>query len=303
MRLFDRYTKARAEVQQFNDPDDNRQVIDIKIHGEPKASKAMLNFIRTNIESLHREFKNINVKERIACDCETCRKRMSNKQKPSFYDHSELHSMLEDGLYKVYCKHARSMISIGEILNDLGWEEMAKRTKDVEFARELRHMGLNFTQVINKPHFDNKPHLEFKPVNRNENTNTNMNTVSVEVKLEIGNLLDEMSLLKEDINSELAIEGVPEKEIQKLVQDVGLAEKALEEIETTGKEPKRPAKTRIKRFFNDLQDEESSLRKGLGKLRKGRDYGVKLAETFNKVASNLGMPLVPPLALDVIKAI
>ena len=34
---------------------------------------------------------------------------------------------------------------------------------------------------------------------------------------------------------------------------------------------------------------------------KGKDYGVKLAELYNAVAANTGMPMVPPLALEVIK--
>ena len=60
-------------------------------------------------------------------------------------------------------------------------------------------------------------------------------------------------------------------------------------------------KSRLKRFWDDLSDENSSIYKALKVLRKGRDYGVNIAEMYNKVAENIGLPSVPPLALDVIK--
>jgi len=41
----------------------------------------------------------------------------------------------------------------------------------------------------------------------------------------------------------------------------------------------------------------------LKKLRKGKDYGVQLAEIYNTIAQNTGMPSAPPLVLDVIKKI
>ena len=93
-------------------------------------------------------------------------------------------------------------------------------------------------------------------------------------------------------------------EIDVTIRDVEKAEKAMQEIEAAKKQNQEPAtksKNRLKRFIDDLSDEKSSIHKALKLLRKGRDYGVRLAETYNKIAENIGMPLAPPLALEVIK--
>ncbi len=59
---------------------------------------------------------------------------------------------------------------------------------------------------------------------------------------------------------------------------------------------------RFKKFWDDLSDKNSTVYKALKNIRKGKDYGVKLTETYNKVAANIpGMPVVPPLALELIK--
>lgn len=304
VRLYDKDTGVRAEVQQFNDPEDNLPVIDIKISGDKKGCKSLLNFVRRNIEPLHKEFSNLNFKERVGCNCIKCADRMKKGKKPTFYDFKKLQRNLENGRHFVDCDYDFSQqINISHILNDVVLEKALLKGYEDDARETNASFNIDFHQTINGPEIEVSPNIKVNPTIDTNNTLTNTNTITVEVKVQVSNLLDEMSLLKEDINGELAIEGVPEKEIKKLVQDVELAEKALEEIETTGEEPKRPVKTRIRRFFDDLQDENSSLRNGLNKLRKGRDYGVKLAEGYNKMASNFAMPLVPPAALEVIKSI
>ena len=111
-------------------------------------------------------------------------------------------------------------------------------------------------------------------------------------------------MLKEDIERELKIKKVPEEKIKLAKSDVEVFENALKKIETANnnkQEPPEKSKNRLKRFWEDLSDEKSSLYKSLKLLRKGKDYGVKIAEAYNKIAENTGMPLVPSLALDVIK--
>ncbi|MEA1934904.1 MAG: hypothetical protein U9N60_10855 [Thermodesulfobacteriota bacterium] len=110
-------------------------------------------------------------------------------------------------------------------------------------------------------------------------------------------------MLKEDIERELKIKKVPEEEIELAKSDVEVFENALKKIETAknnNKKPPEKSKNRLKCFWEDLSDEKSSLYKSLKLLRKGKDYGVKIAEAYNKIAKNTGMPSVPPLALDVI---
>ena len=126
------------------------------------------------------------------------------------------------------------------------------------------------------------------------------NTVSIEIQ----NIFDETEMLKEDIEQELKIKKVPEEEIELAKSDVEVFENALKEIKTANnnkQEPPEKSKNRLKRFWEDLSDEKSSLYNSLKLLRKGKDYGVKIAKAYNKIAENTGMPLVPPLALDAIK--
>lgn len=40
------------------------------------------------------------------------------------------------------------------------------------------------------------------------------------------------------------------------------------------------------------------IHKTLKLLCKEKDYGVRLVESYNKIAEDIGMPSVPPLSLD-----
>ena len=129
------------------------------------------------------------------------------------------------------------------------------------------------------------------------------NTISIEIQ----NILDETEMLKEDMQDErklLLKNGLEEDEIDVSIRDIEKAEKAIQEIDEAAKNnqaPKTISKKRLERFIDDLSDEESTLNKALKTLRKGRDYAVSLAEGYNKIAENISMPFVPPLALEVIK--
>lgn len=138
-------------------------------------------------------------------------------------------------------------------------------------------------------------------------TKTDLNlSVKVDVKVEIQNLLGHTGMIKDRIARDLKIEGENQKEIDYALSDVDMAEEALVDIESAqaaGNEPEPKSKSKLGEFIDDLSDEESTIHKTLKKLRKGRDYGVKLAETYNKIAGNIGMPIVPPAALEIIKSI
>lgn len=127
------------------------------------------------------------------------------------------------------------------------------------------------------------------------------NTISIEIQ----NILNETKMLKEDIERELKIKKVPKEEIDYAKSDVEVFENALKEIKTAknnNQDIPEKSKNRLKRFWDDLKDENSSIHKALKMLRKGKNYVISLAEIYNKIAQNIpGVPSVPPLALDVIK--
>lgn len=103
----------------------------------------------------------------------------------------------------------------------------------------------------------------------------------------------------------MKIKKVSEEEIEFAVSDVEMATEALAEMEAaeTVEQVSPGSKSGLRSFFDDFSDENSTIFKTLKMLRKGKDHGVRLAETYNKIAGNFALPLVPPAALEVIKAI
>lgn len=309
VRLLDKETGARAEVQQFNDPDDNRQVIDIKIHGDKTSCRVMLEFIRSNIESLHREFKNLNAKTMVGCNCASCTRQMNLKKKPSFYSYDDLVSMVENKVYEIYCRNHQRMVSIGLVLNDVVAEDAGEKHWDRRMINELKEIGMTVDKSDRSIHMSDFGKA-YSSSNSDSKSDSEANakaeaTAKAKVNIEIQSLRGDTEVLKEDIERELKIKNIPEEEIALAVSDVEAAESALEQIENAESIEAVPAKSksRLRRFINSLSNPDSTMHKTLKMLREGKDHGVQLAETYNKIASNFAMPLVPPAALEIIKKI
>ena len=302
---------VRAEIQQFNDPEENQQVIDIKINASKEwskeGSKQLLSFIRTAIEKLHKDFRNISCKEIIACNCETCSDLMKKGEKPSFYDYRKLQKKIQNRSYFEECEKSNyKPVNIGKILSDVIIENAAMDNIDCELLHKLEGIGMSINNIIN--HVENKPNILMSDFGKATSSSSSVaeatatNTISIEIQ----NILDETGMLREDMEKErkLLQKEMDNDEINVTIKDVEDAEGSIREIETALKGNETPAtkpKKRLKRFVDDLSDEKSSIHKALKLLRRGKDYGVSLAETYNKIAGNIGMSLVPTTMLDIIK--
>jgi Leucine-rich repeat (LRR) protein len=315
----DNGTHIYAEVQQHNDPESNQNVIDIKIHGNKEGCKQLLSFIRKEIENLHKDFRNINVVEKIACNCDTCKALMLKGGAPSFHDYQKLKTKIKNRKYMVDCEKSNYQdVNIGQILSDVVIENACKENIDSELLHHLKNMNMTIAKIENNNNSinTNTTSTNVSPVINVSTTTesqaeasaksqaeaTATNTVSVEIQ----NILGETEMLKEDIERELKIKKVPEEEISLVKSDVEVFETALKEIENSKNNSQEPSTRSVKRvesFMEDLQDEESSFRKALGMLRKGKNYGVKLAKGYNKIATSVGLPPVPELILDVVDKI
>ena len=171
-----------------------------------------------------------------------------------------------------------------ELLNE---ENMGKKHRD------------NLSQKI-----DFKPKIEVTVKTGSSASSTAIAEAVNTVTIEIQNILGKTEMLKEDIERELKIKKVPAEEIELAKSDVEVFENALKEADSAknnNQEVPKKSKNCLTRFWEDIKDEKSSIHKALKMLRKGKDYGVSLAETYNKIAENIGMPLVPTLALGIIK--
>ena len=258
----------------------------------------MLAEIRNAVEKLHKDFKNINVKQIVGCNCKICTELGKEGKNTSFYDYEKIWNKVMHRKYDEECeKSGWQDIKIGQILNDIVIENAASENKDSYLLQQLKEMGMSIHQIINNNN---------NQASATSNAQANASAKS-EMTITINTMLGEIQNLKEDFEEEKSIllkEGVSEDDYNLTLKDIGKAEKAIEEIETAQEQNQElPArsKSRFSRFINNLGNENSTLYKSLKVMRQGRDYGVQLAELYNKIAANTGMPAVPPLALEVIK--
>ncbi|MCE7993772.1 MAG: hypothetical protein HEP71_17430 [Roseivirga sp.] len=310
VRLLDIDTKARAEVQQYNDPDDNRQVIDIRINGDEFGSKQLLNFIRNNIDPLHKGFRNLNVKEMVGCNCNKCHHRMKQGKKPTFYDYKKLERNLQNGRYYVDCDFEfTKQINIGDILSDVVASDAGNRVRDGWLINDLKGIGMTVDKSDRSVVISNigNPVVSVKGEAKAvaDAVATAKATSKAEVNIEIEKLLGDTEVLKEDMQRELPLSGFPEKEIKLALSDIEALENALTEAnaaETIAEIPSR-SKTRIGRFFNNLTKPDSTVFKALKVLRDGKDFAVDMAGKYNQLASRLGLKPLDELARDAIENI
>jgi len=291
---------VKAEVQQYTDPEENQRVIDIKLNGGKQGCKHLLQFIRNAIENLHKEFRNMRPTIWAACNCHVCAARTKSGENPSFYKYDMLKAKTQKRIFFVDCeKSGYERVNIGRILNDVMMETAASGNVDSKFLKKWKEEGFGMTQIIN----GNMAVTHQSGCVNSQATATA--TVSTQIE-NIQNMSGEMENLLADIKDERALlkKTMDADEIDVAIRDVEKAEQAVKEIETAqkeGREPLHKTRIRIKGFIDDLSDEESGVYKTLRILRKGKNYGVKIAEIYNAIAGNIGLPLAPPGAIEVIK--
>lgn len=273
-----------ARMEHFKDVNTGEEVFEISIYGEKKERKALLSEIRNEIFHIRKIlFPNLIIEEQIPCSCDLC----SRIKTPYFHSRSALEKMAAQNQFDSQCKESGKLISTGQLLDSIIDTEQLKRQ-----YKDMVKEGIN---------------IEINQKNKQVQKNKQKVNVKNEVNIAINNIIGEVRNLKEDFEDEkklLLRKGIDKDDYGVALKDIGKAEKALAELESAQKQNQalpEASKNRLKRFVDDLSDEKSTLHKGLKLLRKGRDYGVNLAELYNKIAANTGMPLVPPLALEVIK--
>ena len=279
-----------ARMEHFKDINTGEEVFEITIYGEKKERKELLSEIRNEIfHSRKLLFPNLIIEEQIPCNCEKC----SNLKTPYFHSRKDLEKMAEQNQFYSQCKESGKLIPTGQLLDSI--------IDTDELKRQYKEMGKEGTNIhihdIGKSEVHVDANAQAKATAKATNT----------VTITINNILGEVQNLKEDFEDEKKLilkGGVNEDDYDVTLKDIGKAETAIQELEAAQQQNQtlpEKSKSRLKRFINDLSDEKSTLHKGLKLLRKGKEYGVNLAELYNKVAANTGMPLVPPLALEVIK--
>jgi small GTP-binding protein len=280
-----------AKLEHLKDINSGEEVFEISIYGDIKDRKELLATIRNEIFHIRKLlFPNLIIEEQIPCFCSKCLALNT----PYFHSRIDLEKMAANNQFYSQCKNSGELMPTSTLLDSIiNTEELKKQYREMEKSEKV-YIDL---------HDIGNPNIK---INTLANAKAEA-TAKNEITTTINNILGEIQSLKEDFEDEkklLLNKGIAEDDYEVTLKDIGKAETAIQELETAQKQDQElPAKSknRLKRFIDDLSDENSTLHKGLKLLRKGRDYGVNLAEMYNKIAANTGMPAVPPLALEVIK--
>jgi len=113
--------------------------------------------------------------------------------------------------------------------------------------------------------------------------------ISIDLSLELPNLKDIVQQLKND--EEVPVE--LKNEIQTI--DTELLDVEPDDAESIDKKPLK----RIKRIFEQLTEEDSSLNKAVHKSKQLKEKIQKLGKSYNKFAQWLALPVIPDLLLEI----
>ena len=294
-----------AEVLAIDHPN---RAIEIKIHGLAQDCKQMLEYVDKALDNLHQDFKNLQVQKMAACVCPTCKELIKNGEKPYFHSFTRIAKRLENNEYTTECGKSGKNVDISDILLDLGLKK-EKEGQDLKqtfnFLKELE-MSINNINIHNDPRFYNK-----QENNNSSNSSSSAQSsseanvdVSVNISVHIEKVTGNLELIERGIDrnkDKLLNAGLDQDDINDNKEYIDEVKKDFKELEEKGKKASPGVKTSIGHFIDDLGNEKSKLHKTLKTIRKGRDYGVDLAEAYNTIAQNIGMPSIPPAALAVIK--
>jgi hypothetical protein len=305
VRLSHKGATVFGEVQHILNKASGQKIIDIRLSGEKEGCKELLSFVRREVNNIHNDFSNLQTKELVACNCDVCTEYSKENKEPSFFDYDKLQQKLINRKFFEECENSNyEDINIGSILSDMVIEKAGDDNLDNELLHHLKGVGLNINQITQSNH--NHQTIE----NSGNSSATAKSEASAEAKshisIEIKTIIGEAESLIEDIEDErkLLAREIDHDVIDLTLKDIQKAKAAIEQINVANENDDEPiprSKNRLNRFIKDLSNEESGIHKVLSSLRNGRDYGVGLAEGYNKIAENIGLPSVPPAALDIIK--
>lgn len=289
-----------CEARALVNLDLDKKRIDIQVWGEEK--RQYLTIIRDKLEKIHSAFSGLKVERKLPV--------------PGFdetlVDFDELVGLERMGETTHVIGKIRKRFSISEDFLD----KVVSRVDRVQGLRRERKEDEGFKNVNFGPRIEISPQINVNPTIQGGNVETKVTTKAeakaenkVDIAIQIQNiqhLKDEASLITDAVEKQKGrlLKKLSAEEVEDAEEDLATIQKSLEKIEESEKNNQKPDNITARRFgqiFKDFQDEESPIRKTLKSLRRGKDYAVNLARTYNKVAENIGMPSVPPLALDVIE--
>ncbi|MEO0581061.1 MAG: COR domain-containing protein [Bacteroidota bacterium] len=279
---------AKIELSYYDDA----KGIGISIQGGATERKILLERIRMEMPKLHEKFKDFPPKELIPCHCPVCEGAIE----PNYYKVEELKGYLEGGEQEVYCIKGKQRVNILGLIGGV---------MDYSYSSEQTHPTMEFG-VKNS---DSSPNiredklielLKLAIVNSNNPNALQVNvnqqvaqTNKVNIHLEIRQDWVDLQSHFEDFKDWMLEEVAPEDEakLEKIQDKLDQTQGNEEAIQKSGLMPK------VKRYLEKKLGATSALGDKLSKIQKGREAIEKLADSFNKLAKNLGLDQLDPTDL------
>lgn len=263
-----KYEKSIGLVRLFDDITERK--VEISIVGESsRSNRDLLVIIRNYFNEIHNSVPKIKYKEYVKCNCsEGC---------TYLHDYRYLLRLEQNNMPSERCENTLQLVDVSKLLDG------------VNNKRRKRNIWRGNMQNI---HFNPQITVENNSVNSSENMNSNsvQNEITIEIKNNINELQGSINELKDEV-----IYDYPEleKEFSKLEKST----EKLNSIKSKDDIVRSGALNKIKRFLEEIQDDESEL----GKVIKGIKCGVKIAqeigEKYNSIAEWCGLPVIPKLFL------
>lgn len=251
--------------------DESSRRVFITVQGESLCKQRYFSAIRHNINTINKEFENLEVKELIPL--------------PGYPDRLVGYTAL--------LGHERA--GKDEYFDgDLGESFSVSDMLDSVINKQERSKDMGTKIDINLSNIGNPQQIVSQQVEQNV---TQQQTVTQNVKI----VQDLFKNLKDDILAEVEIEVDDEKEKKRIKNELQKTEETLCELEKAASEGKKEVseglKDRLKEFFDNLSNEDSRLNKALKLVSKGAEKLQKFGKFYNNVAPFFALPSIPPVLL------
>jgi predicted nucleic acid-binding Zn-ribbon protein len=250
----------------------DKRVLNIRIAGIDRLE--MLANIREKIDNFNDSFENLIVHEMVPCNCPECQK----SEVPHFFDYEELKQYKREGILQINCRVGKiKPVDVLTLISDVFLKEQdkmkGKRSKEIyiDFKPTLvAEGGKAGAQAEASAHADVDV------------------SIDIDVKVDLPAIQDDFAGLKAKL-----VDANP-----KLKEELNRIEDSLDEVsaEDEKKELKKPM-NKMRRFLENLTDENSDFYKAIEGTKKGIELAQKVGKTYNKFAQWLALPQVPDLFL------
>lgn len=116
--------------------------VTISIEGPNKTE--LLEIIRKTFQEIHNEFKNLEVKEMIPCNCPSCKDSGENH----FFDYELLEKYKATGINEIICEKSMEFVGVDALINDIFTKKEIKST--IDFDIMIDHMAGKALRIAEK---------------------------------------------------------------------------------------------------------------------------------------------------------